>query len=139
MVIKKLMLALFAFVCIVLAVGFYLYNKPHRNISRVEPDFRITSKMLSDSYSKDEVLADGNYLGKVLELQGEVLSYEVSPSNLGVVVLVGNEFSAVRCDLSENEIHSGNRFTTGSQVTVRGICIGFLLDVNMRDCVIINE
>lgn len=139
MAVRNIMIVFLILVFIALAIGFYLYNKPHRNISQINPDFRITSKMLSDSYNEDEVLADGIYLGKVIELQGKVLSYEVSSSNTGVVVIEGNEFSSVRCDLSENEIHTENPFKTGAQVTIRGTCIGLLLDVNMRDCVIISE
>jgi len=139
MVIRKLMLVFFVLVFIALAVGFYLYNKPHRNISRTKPDYIITAKMLSGSYHEDEVLADGKYLGRVLEVQGKVLSYEVSSVNSGVVVLEGSESSSIRCDLSENEMHDGSIFQTGTLVTIRGTCIGLLLDVNMRDCVIIKE
>lgn len=139
MTIRNIMIVFLVLVFIALAIGFYLYNKPHPNISRITPDFRITSKMLSDAYNEDEALADGIYLGRVIELQGKVLSYEVSSSSTGVVVMEGNEFTSVRCDLSDNEIHIANLFKTGAQVTIRGTCIGLLLDVNMRDCVIVNK
>ena len=50
--------------------------------------------------------------------------------------LKGSADGGVNCSILKKDLDPGDKFNTGDSVTIKGKCTGFLMDVNLVDCVI---
>jgi hypothetical protein len=120
------------------AAGFYMFNLKAKDLSKVKPDYVITAADLLKAFEGDEVSAAARYVGKTVEVTGEIGAVTKGEENsLNVALKTGNDFSAVICTVPSGEA-AGNP-EAGSQVTVRGECSGYLMDVLLKNCVIIVQ
>ena len=119
---------------------YYVFNKPHKNMLNETPDFVLTATDLFAEFETDEDVANAKYLGKTLEISGEIVEvnqtenrYEIlfEDSMQGVTCLIDSTFSA-------NNEALLKQLTEGKQVTVRGKCNGMLMDVKMNMCVLVE-
>lgn len=122
-------------VCLLLAAGAigYVMYMPHRNISREKP-IVVDAAELVGEYRKDEAAADRRFLDKVLQVTGTVESSETDSDGQTVITLsVADTLSDVRCTLQNDAVAE-----PGQAVTLKGRCTGFLSDVILIDCFIIE-
>jgi hypothetical protein len=120
------------------AAGVYLFNLKAKDLSKVKPDYVITATELLNAFEGDEASAAATYVGKTVEVSGEISA--VAPgedSSLNVSLKTGSDFSAVICTVPKGAA-AGNP-EIGKQVTVRGECSGYLMDVLLKNCVIISQ
>lgn len=118
------------------ASGYYLFNLKEKDMSKARPDFVITAADLQKAFEEDEVSAGARYVGKTVEVSGEINA--VTPgenSSLNVALKTGSDFAEVICTVEEAAA-AGNP-EPGKQVTVRGECSGYLMDVLLQNCVVV--
>ena len=136
----KIKLAITAGIIVVLiicaAVGWYLYNKPHKGVADIETDIRITASNLYNDFQHDETLANKKYLNKVIEVTGNVS--EVQNVNESQIILLSSsgDMGGVSCQLSNDESDKKITVKKSTTVTIKGKCSGYLMDVNFVDCVL---
>ena len=107
------------------AVGFVVFNKPHRSVEDEEA-IVITAVKLFLAYETNEIEANQKYLDNVIEVTGVVAEILKNQSDQSVVVLAtDNPMFGVTCTTAEDieNIH------VGMVVTMKGICTGYLSDV----------
>jgi len=120
-----------------LGIGLYLYNKQDKNLQKAEPDFVITSVDLQKAFEDDEAVALTKYVNKIIEVTGTVESIKGVEGNIASVVLkTGSGLSSVICTLSSQSDPA--ELVSGNEVTIRGECSGFLMDVLLNNCTIIK-
>lgn len=120
-----------------LGIGLYLYNKQDKNLQKVEPDFVITSVDLQKAFEDDEAVALTMYVNKIIEVTGTVESIKAGEGDITSVVLkTGSRLSSVICTLSSHS--DPEELVSGNEVTIRGECSGFLMDVLLNNCTIIK-
>jgi tRNA_anti-like len=113
-----------------------LYNKKHPDTAKVKPDFIITATLLQKEFEDNEAKASAIYINKILEVTGTIVS--VTPtdsSHLNISLKTGSDISSVICAFPA--INDPSKFKTGEEVTLRGECSGFLMDVLLKNCAII--
>lgn len=135
---KKVIVGILGGVSVVVLIGLYMYNKPHKNMSKVTPDYVLTTQELSINFGSDEKSANELYLGKIIEVRGEVLSDRISSSNQRIIMLKGDEFINVQCSFP-NQYNIEKPLENGEAISIKGACTGMLLDVIMNDCVIVKK
>jgi len=115
--------------------GLYLFNKKTPNLVDVKPDYSLTAEELYQNFSTDEKSALKKYEGKVLEIEGKVLTFSQTDS-ISNIVLDGQEafFGTVNCSLK----HLKDSIQTHQKLIVKGRCQGFLNSVILNNCVIVN-
>ncbi len=106
----------------------------------VTPATKVNATAIIDEYEKDEVKANLQYLGKVIQVQGaiaEIISQQDTLTN----VLIGDTISMHKVSCLLDKRHTGliSQYKAGQQITIRGICTGFLMDVELNSCVIVKE
>jgi hypothetical protein len=128
-----------AFLCLVLmAWGYYLYEKPRQTAASARTEKTIAAKELYEAFSKNEKAADKLYSNKVLEVKGTVLQVQQTGGSFSVLLFAGNsEGSGVNCSIAAGQ--AGNIPVAGQSVKVKGICTGFLMDVNVVDATLVNN
>jgi hypothetical protein len=124
-------------VCLLIAVawGFYLYNKPHTSAEGKSTDATLSADSLYNAFTKNEAAANKVFMNKILEINGTV--QDITMSNRRPVVLLNTgQVGSINCEMA---IDSAKVFSTlhkAAQVTIKGKCSGYLMDVNLVDCVI---
>lgn len=122
-------------VCVCIAYGYYLYNKPRESAAAQTAAQSIAADVLYQQYNQNEAAADSLYLGKIIEVKGVLASIdhngdadilELSPQKTG---------GGVSCQLFAHDKGTTPSYPAiGSNITIKGRCTGFLMDVNLVDC-----
>jgi uncharacterized protein YpmB len=118
-----------------LAVGFVVFNKPHRSVEGEEA-IVITADKLFLAYETNEIDANQKYLDNVLEVTGVVTEILKNQSDQSVIVLAAdNPLFGVTCTTAEEikNIH------VGMVVTMKGICTGYLSDVVITNGIVVQS
>lgn len=136
---KRLLFFLLAVALVGGGVGYYLWNKPQKNMITAKADMAIDATTLFNEFSNDETAANAKYLDKTVAVSGVVK--ETTQSDDGTVKVsldTGSEFG-VLCELDPLSKHPRTSFTEGETVTFKGICTGLNFDVQLTRCVEVAE
>jgi hypothetical protein len=119
--------------------GYHLYTKPHASAEGETAAFSITADSLFTQYRKDEQGSDKKYLGKVLEVKGKLGDIQHNGhSEIWILSVQPGDSSrggGINCQLFMGEDMPASHPKQGDTVIVKGRCTGFLMDVNLADCV----
>lgn len=127
-----------ALVVVATVVAVRMYNKPHRTISAQEADFSVSASHLIDAFSSDEATANEKYVGKVVEVRGNVRELFHDGNTLVVVLGDSSQTAGVSFSFQEDRIDPA-ALTEGKPVAIKGICNGMLFDVVMDKAVLIDK
>jgi hypothetical protein len=116
----------------------YLYNLKATDMSKANPDFVISASALQKAFESDETAASARYIEKILQVTGTIASVKSGENNiLSISLVTGNDLSSVICTFPAITDHS--KFITGNEITLRGECSGFLMDVLLNNCAAIED
>jgi len=124
------LLLLFAF-----AWAYHLYSKPHQSAAGESADFTIDADSLYQQYQANEHASDQKYLGKVIEVSGKLSEIQHSGSSEIWILSPQAGGGGINCQLFAGTKPDPEP-KSGDVVTVKGRCTGFLMDVNLADCVL---
>jgi hypothetical protein len=114
-------------------VALIMFNKKHTDTAKAKPDFVITATVLQKEFEDNETAASARYINKILEVSGTIGSIAQADSlNLNVSLKTGNDMSSVICTFHNRTDNHG--FNPGDEITLRGECSGFLMDVLLNNC-----
>lgn len=117
-------------------VGLHYYFLKHSDLAKTKPDFVLTASSLQKEFADDEKGSSKKYINKVIEVSGTVGSVtRADSSNLNISLKTGSDISSVICTFPVNE--ETLKFKGGNEITLRGECSGFLMDVLLNNCALI--
>lgn len=128
---------LLVIVAIFASVGaaLYLFNKKVPGLENKKPDVVITADDLFNAFETDENEARLKFEDRIIQVSGEVLRIHENEDGFVIVLKAENSFTGgVNCSFSN--IPEGVK--AGQSVTIKGLCQGFLMDVVLNNCVIVN-
>ena len=98
----------------------------------------FTAKQLMDEYEANEVSADNNFKGKTFYVSGKIKDIKKDVLNHIYVTLdAGGLVRQVQCYVEDAE--TASKLTKGLQVTFKGTCDGLMINVLMKDCVLVSQ
>jgi hypothetical protein len=121
------------------AVGFYLYNLPHRNVATSKSDYTLTAKSLVDEFLANYTASTNKYLAKngnskILEVTG--LIEKISENYAGNTVIELKDSTAVAgvsCTLLDLNLFKPNQLKIGKTITLKGVIrSGAIYDTDME-------
>ena len=116
----------------------YYYNLRSTDMTKAKPDFVITASALGKAFADDETKASVTYINKILEVTGRIASVKPAENSVVSISLVTeNDLSSVICTLPA--ISDPSVFRVGDEITLRGECSGFLMDVLLNNCALIPQ
>ncbi len=138
---KKIILILGGLALMGAGVGLYMYNKPHEKMESAKAEKSIDAKNLYAEYEKDETAADAAFLGKVLEVSGVVREVHKGEAKENYIVLeTDGLMGGVKCQLDHLTDHQSlDQIEISQNITIKGYCSGYLMDVIMDRCVILKK
>jgi hypothetical protein len=129
-----LLVGMFLLLLIAAAWAYHQYVKPHQSAADETADFTISADSLYRQYQADEHSADLRYLGKVIEVTGKLAEIQHSGNSEIWILSPQAGGGGINCQL-----FAGTKIDpepkSGDAVTIKGRCTGFLMDVNLADCV----
>ena len=122
------------------AYAYHEYTRKPADLSSVRPEAQIDAEALVQLYERDEQQANKLYLGKAIDVTG-IVSEISGQKDSAVSVMLGSkdDMHRVSCLLSMQQAEDAGKIKTGSLVSLRGICTGYLLDVELNRCVIVKQ
>ncbi|MEI8225710.1 MAG: hypothetical protein WCG82_07260 [Bacteroidota bacterium] len=116
----------------------YMYNLKHTDMAKAKPDFVIAASVLYKAFEDDETSAATRYINKILEVTGIIASVKPAANNiLNISLVTGSDLSSVICTFPA--IADPSKFSPGDEITLRGECSGFLMDVLLNNCAVIEN
>lgn len=133
----KIALFIVSFIALsAILAALYMFNLKHTDMAKAKPDFIITATLLQKAFEENEAAASNMYNNKILEVTGIIASVKPADNNIiNISLVTGNDFSSVICTFPA--ISDPSKFSTGNEITLRGECSGFLMDVLLNNCAVI--
>ena len=135
---NKLLITVLIIAIIGVFVAYKMYNKPHVNVGSSKSDITLTANKIINDFSTDESKANITYLDKIIQVSGTVSKTEIVKEK-GIISLETNDdFGSVICHLSADATKNISSLKEGQTITLKGICTGYLMDVILVKCELIN-
>jgi hypothetical protein len=116
----------------------YYYNLKATDMSKAKPDFVLSASQLQKAFEDNETAASALYINKILEVTGTIASVKPADNNiLNISLVTGSDISSVICTFPA--IADPSKFRAGDEITLRGECSGFLMDVLLNNCAITKK
>jgi hypothetical protein len=115
--------------------GLYVIDKPHHNVEGEDAVATQTATDMYKEFSMNESRANQKWLGKVVEVTGKISSISEAGKYISVNLMATTD-GGVNCSVLKSDLPADEKLNKGDSVTVKGKCTGFLMDVNLADCVI---
>jgi hypothetical protein len=123
------------------AGGLYAYKEYNRkpvDLTDVAPQQVTNVQAIVNMYDSSEASANEKYLGKTVEIKGIVSEVNNEQDTLLTVMLGdSNDMHRVSCLLDKAQLPNLKKCMPGKEITIKGICTGYLLDVELNRCVIV--
>ncbi len=133
---RKIFIAVGFIALVVLIYGYLTYNKGHKNLNNIKPDFTLAPAALLAEFDADENAAQTKYLNKIIQLQGELVDIQKVGDQTIWIISTGNPLSNIQCEMDARFIQEVNdKVKKGTTVTVQGICSGKLMDIVINQAV----
>jgi hypothetical protein len=114
----------------------YFYNLKSTDMAKAKPDFIITASLLQKAFEDDETKASVNYINKILEVTGKIATVKPAENSvLSISLVTDSDMSSVICTFPA--VSDPSAFRVGEEITLRGECSGFLMDVLLNNCALI--
>jgi hypothetical protein len=144
---KYILLCIALFVGIGVWQGLKEYNRKNEDLSNVKADIKISAANIIHEYEANDSASNQNYLGKIVEVDGNIKKVEADDKGFYTIVLGDtSSLSSVRCSMDSTYQKDAAKLVVGSSTIVRGSCTGFNKDelglgsdVILNRCVIISK
>jgi hypothetical protein len=142
---KKIIYRLIVIVIfLIIGVGLYAYkeyNRKNVNIAETKAAYTLTELQLINEFAKDQNASNKKYLGKILELSGNIKKIDTDANGYHTLILGNSEnMNSVRCSVDSVFNKEAHNLTEGSPVVIKGICTGYNADdLGLGSDVILNR
>ncbi len=123
---------------IAIALSFYMYNKPHINIQKTEAAYRLSAQELIGEFKNDELEANTKFSDQLLMVEGQIHEISTLKGNKVLALKPANSASSVICHMLPEESEKVLQLKEGQTITIKGMCTGYLLDVIMVRCMLVQ-
>ncbi len=117
---KKIALSLFVLIIIGAIVGYFLWNKPHTDVSGADA-VKTDALSLYQSFTTDSANAKKQFLQQVVEVSGTVGSVNTNQQNQQIVLVkTATDGASINCTMEK----AIDKIQAGTAVVLKGICEG---------------
>lgn len=131
---------LIAILLLLVINGYYyvvpLFSSSEKNLENEVAAVILTANDLVNTYADNEAKSNKLYAGKIIEISGTIKEITFLNNRTTVILKSSSEKFGVICDINPNEKDNINRLKEDQNITVKGICEGFLKDVILLNCTI---
>lgn len=135
---------IFIAVLLTIGVGLYAYkefNRKNVDLTDAKPAFVMSETELIKEFSQDQNASNKKYLGKIMELSGNIKKIDTDENGFHTIILGSSvNMNSVRCSIDSSFNKEAHDLVIGSSITIKGICTGFNADdLGLGSDVILNR
>lgn len=123
-------------------IGLKMFFKPHADVSKMKAEFKVEGAAIMDEFQKDENAATLKYSEKPIEINGKLVAKNKLPNGTDLLILE-DEMEGISCQLDSSWAAANQSviqaLETGSQVIVKGICKGYLMEIKVSPAVVVTK
>lgn len=142
MKIKYAIVLVLVVILIGVVIGLKMFFKPHADISKSKAAFQLEATGLIGEFELDENAATAKYSEKILEISGKLV-VKNKLSNGTDLLILEDEMQGISCQLDSSWAATNQKtieaLETGSSVTVKGICKGYLMEIKVSPAVVLKK
>lgn len=120
-------------------VALYVFRKPIESVANQKADFTIQADSLLMAFESDENAANAKYLDKIIIVKGTIAEITSDTSGYTVILRDETSLSGVSCLLGKDQKEKAATLTLGQELTLKGICNGYLMDVVLNKGAIVEN
>lgn len=136
----KILLALFV-TGVIAAVLIYVFiiNKPHPDYENLKAEYSLPASELYKSFVTDQESANKKFLGKMVEIKGNLTTIE-APDSLVIAVFVFEQGDfggmGIRCTMLPKFNADAAKLQPEGEISIKGYCTGYIpgSDVVLEQC-----
>jgi hypothetical protein len=137
---KKYILVAIAAIIVTAAIyGYKEFNRKPADITNIKPQVIVSVDSIIAAYENDEAKANAQFLGKTILVNGIVAEMNNQHDTLLNVILGNDGLHNVSCLLNSEQLENFKKYSVGKPLSIKGICTGFLADVELNRCVIMSN
>ena len=137
---RKYLLIIGLFIGLICAYIFYInFLSVGPRMAKRSTDVEISANDLMTAFESEEENANGLYLNKILAVSGKIISVDLTKETKPTINLETDGFGVIKCTLESADDFDNESMTIGSNLTIKGECIGYLLDVLINDSIMLND
>ena len=108
------------------------------NVEKSTAVYSLTAQNLIKEYRSNEKNTNEKYTERVIQIEGDV--YEISTLRGNTVVTLKDSVSesSIICHMQAEDTKKVLSLKKGARVTIKGVCTGYLLDVIMVRCILVE-
>ncbi len=126
------------YLLILLALSVVVFLFFRINSNDTSKNQSISAPQLVHLFVTNEVAANTIYKSKLVEVEGVVKKVNFLNGRI-TVFLNGVSTSSVLCDMTKSQLKIAKKLKKDQKVKLKGVCKGFLNDVIMLNCMLINS
>ncbi|WP_299523516.1 hypothetical protein [uncultured Lutibacter sp.] len=128
-------------IVLIFLLGYALkqYNKPHIDIKNAEASIYTSVHEIVDEFQQDEFLANKKYTDNIIQLKGTIFEISINEGYSVITLKSKNNSFGVICNMLPENNLDAIKHKKGDVIEIRGVCTGYLLDLIMVKCVLINN
>lgn len=142
MKIKYAIIIVLVIIVIGTGIGLKMFFKPHADINKLKTEFKVEARGLINDFEQNENAATTKYSEKVIEVSG-ILVAKSKLSNGTDLFVLEDEMRGISCQLDSSWSTANQAviesLETGSNVTMKGICKGYLMEIKVSPAVIVSK
>lgn len=119
--------------------GLNEYNRKHPDTHQLKAAFKVEAIDLVSLFEADASTATKQYADKVIDVHGFVSAIRVTDTSGTVFLKGGTSLSSVICQFDQKAFREITQLRNGELVTIKGICSGYLMDVVMVRCIVVDQ
>jgi len=113
----------------------YVFRGTEKSVAKEKAAFSLTADELFTSFEENETTANEKFIGKVIEVTGEVAEIEKTETGQLVVLLsCSSPMGGVRCTFEVKQDEVAKQVSQGASCTIKGKCSGMLMEVVLDNC-----
>jgi hypothetical protein len=138
----KRIIIIFLFIVIAggFILGYYMYNKPHVNVSEEKIDLTTSVDALVNDFQTDQELAVRKYADKIVLLSGQFHSSSQQKNHIKTIILSGSH-NLANCEMDTLYSDKIPAFSEGDEISLKGLFVGYddlLGELQLKKCLVIK-
>ena len=135
------MAVVFITVIIIAGIGYYFWNKPHRDVAGAS-GIKTNAAALYKAFTTDSAAANKNFIEQVIEVSGMVSSVSKNQQNQTIILIKTTTESAyINCTMEQQSVD----IKEANNINIKGICnglgdaeLGIMGDVYLVRCYLVK-
>jgi hypothetical protein len=118
-------------------VFLYVFRPASKNVGSKKADVEISAQELVRQFETNETEANALYNDKVILVSGTIENVSEEATVLTVSIKNPDAMSGVLCSFDKSSALKED-FAVGSEIRIKGICTGYLMDVVLIKCSLVK-